>query len=95
VPLRDRWQALFEAEGLEPPQVRVEIGSGIAIRQILISTDALTLLSPDQVALELESKWLAIVAKTQLTRTIGLTRRADWRPTRAQRRFIDRLRDHC
>lgn len=95
VPLRDRWQALFEAEGLEPPPVRVEIGSGIAIRQILISTDALTLLSPDQVALELESKWLVIVAKTQLTRTIGLIYRADWRPTQAQRRFMDTLKQHC
>ena len=95
VPLRDRWQALFEAEGLKPPHVRVEIGSGIAIRQILMNTDALTLLSPDQVALELESKWLAIVAKTQLTRTIGFIYRADWRPTAAQRRFIETLRGHC
>lgn len=95
VPLRDRWESLFQSEGLQPPQVRVEIGSGIAIRQILMSTDALTLLSPDQVALELESKWLAIVAKTQLTRTIGLICRADWRPTLAQRRFIETLRGHC
>jgi DNA-binding transcriptional LysR family regulator len=95
VPLRDRWESLFKAEGLQPPQVRVEIGSGIAIRQILMSTDALTLLSPDQVALELQSKWLAIVAKTPLTRTIGLIHRADWRPTPAQRRFIDTLRGHC
>jgi DNA-binding transcriptional LysR family regulator len=95
VPLRDRWESLFRAEGIRPPPVRVEIGSGIAIRQILMSTDALTLLSPDQVALELESKWLAVVAKTQLTRTIGLTNRADWRPTVAQRRFIETLRSHC
>jgi LysR family transcriptional regulator of gallate degradation len=55
----------------------------------------LTLLSPDQVALELESKWLTVVAKTQLTRTIGLICRADWRPTLAQRRFIETLRSHC
>ena len=95
VPLRDRWASLFAAEGLTPPHVRVEIGSGIAIRQILMNTDALTLLSPDQVALELESKWLTVVAKTQLTRTIGLICRADWRPTLAQRRFIETLRSHC
>lgn len=95
VPLRDRWESLFQADGLTPPPVRVEIGSGIAIRQILMNTDALTLLSPVQVALELESKWLAIVAKTQLTRTIGLIYRADWRPTQAQRRFMETLRNHC
>lgn len=95
VPLRDRWESLFEAEGLQAPPVRVEIGSGIAIRQILMSTDALTLLSPDQVALELESKWLAVMAKTQLTRMIGLIYRADWRPTLAHRRFIETLRGHC
>ncbi|PZO56186.1 MAG: LysR family transcriptional regulator [Alphaproteobacteria bacterium] len=95
VPLRERWQALFEAEGLEPPRVRVEIGSGIAIRQILINTDALTLLSPDQVALELEAEWLTMLAKTQLTRTIGLIYRADWRPTLAQRRFIETIKSHC
>jgi DNA-binding transcriptional LysR family regulator len=95
VPLRDRWGAMFEEEGLAPPRVRVEIGSGIAIRQILISTDALTLLSPDQVKLELEAGWLAVVAQTRLTRTIGLTRRAEWRPTSTQRRFLETLRDHC
>jgi hypothetical protein len=75
--------------------VRVEIGSGIAIRQILISTDALTLLSPDQVRLELEAGWLTLVAHTRLTRTIGLTRRAEWRPTMMQRRFLAALRDQC
>jgi DNA-binding transcriptional LysR family regulator len=95
VPLRDRWEAMFEEEGIAPPRVRVEIGSGIAIRQILISTDALTLLSPDQVKLELEAGWLEVVAQTRLTRTIGLTRRAEWRPTSTQRRFLEALRDHC
>jgi DNA-binding transcriptional LysR family regulator len=95
VPLRDRWEAMFTDEGVSPPKVRVEIGSGIAIRQILISTDALTLLSPDQVKLELEAGWLSIVAQSALTRTIGLTRRADWRPTPNQRRFLRTLRDNC
>jgi DNA-binding transcriptional LysR family regulator len=95
VPLRDRWEALFRAENIEPPPVRVEVGSGIAIRQILLSTDALTLLSPDQVALELKAGWLVIVARTDLTRTIGLTYRADWRPTTLQRQFITTLKAHC
>ncbi len=95
VPLRDRWETLFRAEHIEPPSVRVEVGSGIAIRQILLSTDALTLLSPDQVALELKAGWLAVVARTELTRTIGLTYRADWRPTSLQRHFIAMLKALC
>jgi LysR family transcriptional regulator, regulator for genes of the gallate degradation pathway len=95
VPLRDRWEAMFKDEGIVPPRVRVEIGSGIAIRQILVGTDALTLLSPDQVKLELEAGWLSLVAQTALTRTIGLTRRAEWRPTPMQRRFLQTLRDTC
>ncbi len=95
VPLRELWQDLFEAEAIQPPRVRIEVGSGIAIRQILMSTDSLALFSPDQIALELEAGWLKIVARTRLTRTIGFTFRADWRPTPLQRRFMETLQAFC
>ena len=97
VPLRDRWQDLFDALGSNTPNVKVECGSVIAIRQILMKTDCLTLLSPDQVAVELEAGWLKIVglAPESLTRTIGLTYRENWRPTSLQEEFISALKQVC
>ncbi|MEQ8300541.1 MAG: LysR substrate-binding domain-containing protein [Hyphomonas sp.] len=97
VPLRDRWQAMFAEAGLTIPKVRVECGSVIAIRQILMNTDCLTILSPDQVAVELEAGWLKIVglAPQGLTRTIGLTQRANWRPTPMQAAFLSTLKKVC
>ena len=97
VPLRDRWQDLFDALGPRTPRVKVECGSVIAIRQILMKTDCLTILSPDQVAVELEAGWLKIVglAPENLTRTIGLTHRENWRPTPLQDAFLSTLKLVC
>ena len=97
IPLRDRWEAHFMSEGLMPPRVSVECGSGIAIRQILMKTDFLTLLSLDQVAVELEAGWLTVIGRMPqtLTRTIGLTYREGWLPTRTQKAFIETLRGVC
>lgn len=96
VPLRDRWNAMFEEAGIAPPRVRVECGSVIAIRQILMKTDCLTILSRDQVAVELEAGWLTVIreAPGNLTRTIGLTYRENWTPNPMQRRFLETLRAH-
>ena len=62
----------------------------MVIRGILVDSDLLTLLSPDQVALEIESGVLAAIGQPLAggVRTIGITTRAGWRPTAAQRRFI-------
>jgi LysR family transcriptional regulator of gallate degradation len=90
-PLRDRWQAQFEAQNIRPPRVRAEIGSVMMIREILMNTDALTLLSPDQVSVELQAGWLQKVAPTRINRTIGFTYRANWRPTALQTRFIETM----
>lgn len=97
VPLRERWQAMFDDAGIKPPHVRVECGSVITIRQILMTTDCLTILSPDQVVIELEAGWLSIVGRGPdgLTRTIGLTCREGWRPTSLQRAFIETLKSVC
>jgi DNA-binding transcriptional LysR family regulator len=74
--------------------VPIECGSVIVIRQILIETDFLTLLSPDQVALELKAGWLSKIceAPPSLRRTIGITTRSGWRPTAMQQAFLDILR---
>jgi DNA-binding transcriptional LysR family regulator len=89
-PLRDSWQRMFELAGLPLPPVPIESGSVMTIRQLLIDSDFLTLLSPDQVAVELEAGWLEAIADVpaQLGRTIGMTARASWRPTAVQAEFV-------
>ena len=90
-PLRGLWQRMFDRIGVEAPAVPIECGSVIAIRQILLDSDFLTLLSPDQVAAELAAGWLAKIcdAPGSLDRTIGITTRRGWRPTALQRAFLD------
>jgi hypothetical protein len=63
------------------------------VRELVMRTDFLTLLSTDQVAVELEAGWLVKVASAgpNVRRTIGYTIRADWRPTMMQRNFIAAL----
>lgn len=91
-PLRAHWRRLFE--GQPPPEAPIECGSVMAIRGILLDSDYLTLLSPDQIALELRSGLLTILAINLPTaeRTIGVISRADWRPTRLQRVFVETLK---
>lgn len=92
-PIRDSWRQMFEGAGLALPRVPIESGSVMTIRQILIDSDFLTLLSVDQVAVELEAGWLVALrdAPPGLERTIGITTRASWRPTTVQAQFIEEL----
>ena len=94
-PLRDSWVQMFRAAGLEPPPVPIESGSVMTIRQLLIDSDLLTLLSPDQVAVELEAGWLVALGEAPPGhgRTIGITTRASWRPTAVQAEFLGDLRE--
>lgn len=89
-PLRDLWKQMFEAMERPCPSVPIECGSVLTIRQLLIGSDFLTLLSRDQVAMELDAGILVDLgpAPGDLSRTIGLTTRMDWRPTRMQRSLI-------
>jgi|HubBroStandDraft_3_1064219.scaffolds.fasta_scaffold55441_1 LysR family transcriptional regulator of gallate degradation len=92
-PLRQLWKSMFETAGLGAPHVSIECGSVMMIRQMLVDSDFLALLSPDQVAAELEAGWLAKIGDPpcEISRTIGLTVRADWRPTTLQNLFLDCL----
>lgn len=96
-PLRDSWDCMFLAAGLDPPAVEIESGSVMIIRQLLIQTDFLTLLSPDQVAVELEARWLVALGSVPIAmqRTIGTTTRDSWRPTAVQAEFVKHLRAVC
>ncbi|MBB4146340.1 DNA-binding transcriptional LysR family regulator [Sphingobium scionense] len=89
-PLRQLWQAMFAALGGDLPAVPIECGSVMTIRQLLVGGEYLTLLSHDQLALELEAGLLIDIgpAPGAISRTIGLTTRADWRPTRLQQQYM-------
>lgn len=87
-PLRWRWDAMFAGGTL--PVTPIECGSVMVIRGILKDSDLLTLLSPDQVPLEIETGMLATIGRPLAhgRRTIGITTRRDWRPTAAQRALL-------
>lgn len=89
-PLRTHWEALFDGE---PPPVPVECGSVMVIRGLVMQSDLLTLLSPDQIAMEIETRMLVRIAADlpSRVRTIGISTRSGWRPTRAQQRLVDLL----
>lgn len=89
-PLRAHWEALF---GQARPSVPVECGSVMVIRGLLTQSDLLTLLSPDQVALEIEAGVLVRIGPElpETMRIIGISTRSGWRPTASQSRFIDLL----
>lgn len=92
-PLRTLWRRLFEEEGIAPPRVPIECGAAITIRQLLMAGDFLALISVDQLSIEVEIGRLVRImdAPAHIYRTIGVTTRADWRPTPQQARFIDIL----
>ena len=93
-PLRGYWEDMIRALGQAVPHVGIECGSVMMIRQLLLASDALTLLSPDQVAVELDAGLLQMVpTPVPVTRTIGIVTRTGWRPTAAQTEFLGLLRE--
>ncbi|WP_374283782.1 LysR family transcriptional regulator [Novosphingobium sp.] len=93
-PLRRYWEHMVQALGRAVPHVGIECGSTMMIRQLLLAGDGLTLLSPDQVSLELKAGVLAALpTPVPVARTIGITTRAGWRPTPTQAGFLGLLRE--
>jgi DNA-binding transcriptional LysR family regulator len=92
-PLRQHWGDLF-ADHPAPP-APIECGSVMVIRGILRESDLLTLLSPEQVAMEIESGVLRQIGPPlpKGGRAIGVTTRQGWRPTGVQQRFLGLLRE--
>jgi LysR family transcriptional regulator, regulator for genes of the gallate degradation pathway len=92
-PLRDQWEKMFQDASLEAPHVAIECGSVITIRQLLLAGDALTMLSRDQLAVELDAGLLREVAPAPdgTDRIIGITTRTGWRPTAVQAAFLEEL----
>lgn len=90
-PLREQWDRLFD--GVAPPSTPIECGSVMIIGRLLTEGNFLTLLSPDQVALQIRSGLLTQVGPPleDTKRIVGITTRRSWRPTATQRRFLDLL----
>lgn len=92
-PLRHYWEDMMRSAGAEPPHVAIECGSVLTVRQLLLGSDALTLLSPAQLAVELQAGVLATrPTPVAVARTIGITTREGWRPTAPQAAFVALLR---
>lgn len=92
-PLRGYWEEMLSGAGLDPPEVAIECGSVLTIRELLLETDALSLLSPDQLRVEIDAGLLvARKPPSPLARMIGITTRRDWRPTPPQQSMLDILR---
>jgi LysR family transcriptional regulator of gallate degradation len=92
-PLRRYWEGMLRSLGHEPPHVPVECGSVMTIRQLLLAGDGLSLLSPDQLSVELAAGLLvSLPAPAPVERIIGITTRIGWRPTAAQGAFLAVLR---
>ena len=91
VPMRANWERMFCNHGIEPPKLRIECGSVLIMRGLMLQGDWLTLMSRDQFLFESRAGALAEIGAPgpELRRRIALTRRSDWLPTRLQADFVE------
>ncbi len=94
VPMRANWERMFRDQGAEPPRLRIECGSVLIMRGLMLKGDWLTLMSRDQFLFERKVRALAEIGAPGkvLRRRIALTRRSDWRPTPLQADFAGMAR---
>ncbi len=88
-PARRLWAEFFEREGVEVPPHVIECGSLIATLGLIQQSDRAALLSPLQAEQYVEAGQLAFLVKAikGTHRSIGVTVRANWEPTKVQSRF--------
>lgn len=91
-PLHGHFENLFAGQASKPV-AQVQCNSLIAARAFLLEGDYLMLSSSHQIHYELRAGLLTTLPHPhgEVVRTIGLTRRRDWHPTRAQVRLLDLL----
>lgn len=93
-PARGVFERLVAGQGgLHPGRGYVETGSLVAVRGILLASDAVSILSAHQIDYELRQGLLQTlnIDLPDSTRPIGVTVRADWQPTSLQTEFIAAL----
>jgi LysR family transcriptional regulator, regulator for genes of the gallate degradation pathway len=90
-PTRTHFDRLF-ADGPAPPSI-VESGSVILMRELLEASEHLGCISRLQARAETDRGLMAVLPfeMAGTSRPIGLTLRAGWLPTRAQREFVELL----
>jgi LysR family transcriptional regulator of gallate degradation len=90
VPMRANWERMFRDQDVEPPKLRIECGSVLIMRGLMLQGDWLTLMSRDQFLFERQADALVEIGAPGrvLRRHIALTRRSDWRPTPLQADFV-------
>lgn len=95
VPMRRNWETLFRTHGIEPPTPRIECGSVLVTRGLMLKGDWLTLMSADQFLFERQVGALAEIPIEGgvLRRRMAMVRRSDWRPTAMQERFAEMARE--
>ena len=93
-PTRTSYENIFAAAGIQSPKRIVESSSQILIRELLLESDRLTILSAPQVGREIEHDLLAVVPYSieQSNRPIGICRRHNWLATETQNAFIESLK---
>lgn len=96
-PLRVQFAELFAAAGVAPPAYPVQCNSLIAARAFLLESDCMMLSSVHQIHYELREGLLVALPHPQgrVVRSIGLTMRRNWQPTRAQMRLLDLIRERA
>ncbi len=94
-PSRAILDRLMQAWGLDSGgSGHVETGSLVALRGILTASDALTILSPRQIEVELDTGLLTVLdlALPPTDRPIGVSVLGGWQPTALGRAFLEELR---
>lgn len=93
-PLRQYWEEMVKRAGRKPTPVTIECGSVLTIRELLLESNRLTLLSPDQLRVELEAGLMRQLPPTvPVERTIGMIFRKGWHPTSTQQAMLSILRE--
>lgn len=86
-PLREIWEKLMDGRG---PATRIDCGSVMTARRMLIDGDWLAILSPDLFDIEQRAGLITTIGGPLLDvqRRIGVTMRADWHPSAAKAAFF-------
>ncbi|MBU2240300.1 MAG: LysR family transcriptional regulator, partial [Gammaproteobacteria bacterium] len=94
-PTRQAFEDIFKDAGIALPTRLVESSSQILIRELLIESDRLTLISAHQVEREINIELLNVIdfPLDHTRRPIGLCVRKSWLPTVTQSHFLSLLRD--
>jgi len=89
-PAREQLHLLLEAHGLPPPARVLECNSFLTIRELLLHSDSIAVVSTSQVASDVVQSRLCILGQDLpgTRHAVGWTTRADFKPTELMRLFL-------